>query len=92
MYLILLWRTCHQNVFQQDGENSTSQSESEFNDSNVSKENDKFINAWMPPAPLVESQFNVTGTNVDMKCHVYFQILDEGMKKITIEIVFVLIF
>ncbi|XP_022183496.1 RING finger protein 17 isoform X2 [Myzus persicae] len=60
-----------------DGEYSTSQSESEFNYSNVSKENDQFVNSWMPPARLVESKFNVIVTNVDMKCNIYFQILDE---------------
>jgi len=80
IYLILLWRACHQNVFQQDGEYSTSQSESEFNNSDVSKENDKFVNSWMPPACLIESRIDSMVTYVDMKCHIYFQILDEGMK------------
>jgi len=75
-----LWRACHQNIFQQDGEYSTSQSESEFNYSNVSKENDKFVNSWMPPADLVESKFTSIVSYVDNKCHVYFQMLDEGMK------------
>lgn len=87
-----MWRACHQNVFQQDGEYSTtSQSESELNYSSVSKENDKYVNSWMPPTHLVEPRFNAIVTNVDLKCHIYFQILDDGMKKITIKIVFILI-
>jgi len=78
-----LWRACHQNVFQQDGEYSTicSQSESEFNYSSVPKENDEFVNSWMPPNRLVKSQFIANVTNVDLECHIYFQILDDGMKK-----------
>lgn len=77
-----MWRAFHLNVFQQDGEYSTnSQSESEFNYSSVSEENYKFINSWMPPTSLVKSKFNAIVTNVDLECHVYFQLLDDGMKK-----------
>lgn len=77
-----LWRACHQNVFQQDDEYSTSsQSESKFKYSSVPKKNDEFVNSWMPPTPLVKSQFNAIVTNVDLECHVFFQILDDGMKK-----------
>ncbi|XP_029343661.1 uncharacterized protein LOC100158953 [Acyrthosiphon pisum] len=62
-----------------DGEYSTirSQSEPEFNYSSVSKENDEFVNSWMPPNRLVKSQFNAIVTNVDLECHINFQILDD---------------
>ncbi|CAI6344252.1 unnamed protein product [Macrosiphum euphorbiae] len=77
-----LWRACHQNVFQQDDEYSTSsQSESEFKYSSVPKKNDEFVNSWMPPTPLVKSQLNAIVTNVDLECHVFFQISDDETRQ-----------
>uniref|UniRef100_A0A2S2NKN9 RING finger protein n=2 Tax=Schizaphis graminum TaxID=13262 RepID=A0A2S2NKN9_SCHGA len=60
-----------------DGEYSDSQSESEFNYSIVSDENDKCVNSWLPPARLVKSQFNAVVSYVDMECHIYLQNLDD---------------
>jgi len=91
IFLVLLWRAWHQNVFQQDGEFSTSESEPEFNNSLVPVKNYKSINHWLPPARLVKSQFNAIVSYIDMECHVYLQNLDSGIKLITNKIVFILI-
>ncbi|XP_025195551.1 RING finger protein 17-like isoform X2 [Melanaphis sacchari] len=59
-----------------DGGYSDSQSESEFNYSIETIENDKFVNCWLPPACLDKSEFNAVVTNVDMECHIYLQNMD----------------
>lgn len=89
VFFVLLWRwICHQNIFQQDDETNSELNNSfevleEFITENTTE------NHWLPPARIMKSQFKATVLYVDMQCHVYLQILNEGTKYKTFKIVFI---
>lgn len=75
-----LW---NHNVFQQDDDSSSSQSEHsnlEIAYSINTLEDMTSNHCWLPPIPLTNNHFNALPTYVDLQCNVYFQNNDDGMK------------
>lgn len=42
----------------------------------------KSTQCWLPPTPLTKSKFNAFVMYVDMKCSLYLQLVDDGMRNI----------
>lgn len=78
-YIVLLWRASYQNIFQQDDVYSGPSSESEVNNF-LKLKSLEYTNCWMPPDPITNSQFNAVVSYVDMKCGLYLQNKDGGIK------------
>lgn len=59
---------------------SSSKSDSEIDNVIEKIEDTKSSNCWLPPVPILETQFNAVPSYIDMQCHLYLQIQNKGIK------------